>query len=249
MTAVPSPASPPDAEELARRLREVEAERDRVAARLRRLEGSRAVRLARAAARLRRWRPGRTDQPSPQVSSASAAVAAPPASRPRTATVAAARPAARPAAPEPLGSRLLGASALLVVPRDRPVLAVVAEPSVARRWADDALVQPLRPDDAAAVLAAIRPDVLVVHAGAGRSGPWAGFGGYEVPERDAAVLDLLRDAAERQVPAVLVGAEDGRPLPVLADAGVRFAGEVAWGAGVAEVLAAPPRGSDAGAAA
>jgi hypothetical protein len=251
--AVPEPATPLDTVELTRRLREAEAERDRVTAQLQRLESSTALQLARVlAAGARNPRRGIVDVPretasllrrrrsrragvAPQPARTSAAASPPVRQGPATAGDRATSAGAD------LGSRLLAASALLVLPRDRPVLAVVAGPSLGRAWADAALVQVLRPDDATAVLAAVGPDVLVVSAAAGRAGPWAGFGSYEVPERDLTVRELLLAARDRNVPAVLVAAEHGQDLPMITDVRSLFAGEVPEGATVGDVLAAAGR--------
>jgi hypothetical protein len=239
-----------DAADLARRLRETEAELARVTLRLRRLEDSTSVQVARllrgvaknprkgladlphAAARIarrRRGRRGRPDSSSPTVRERG------PATR-GTGTPRAATPA-EPAA-QRLPDRLLAASAVLVTTRDRPVLAVVADEASRQRWGDDAHVQPLRPDDALAVLATVLPDVLVVDAAAGRDGPWSGLGTYEVPERDRTVLDLLRAARDRGVPAVLVRGSGPEEAPMLADARNLFSAEVAPDAAIADLVAA-----------
>jgi hypothetical protein len=112
------------------------------------------------------------------------------------------------------------------------VLAVVADAASRQQWGDDAHVQPLRPDDALAVFATVLPDLLVFDAAAGGgAGPWSGLGTYEVPERDRTVLDLLRAARDRGVPAVLVRGNAPEEAPMLADARNLFSGEVAQGAG------------------
>jgi hypothetical protein len=249
---VPTPSAL-DAADLARRLRETEAELARVTLRLRRLEDSTSVQVARLLrgvaknprkgladlpheaariARRRRGRRGRADAASAQ------GVARAPETR---ATGTPGAGASAEAAAERLPDRLLAASAVLVTTRDRPVLAVVADEASRQRWGDDAHVQPLRPDDALAVLATVLPDVLVVDAAAGRDGPWSGLGTYEIPERDRTVLDLLRAARDRGVPAVLVSGSAPEEAPMLADARDLFAGEVAPGAAVADVVAAGRR--------
>ena len=231
-----------DAASLARSLRETEAELARVTLRLHRLENATSVRLAlllaaavrsprKALAELRhavalvrgRARRGRT---------APAAAPAPRAARPPARTA-----AANDAAGDRLPERLLAASAALVTTRDRPVLAVVAD-AAAPGWGDGAYVQPLRPDDALAVFAAVTPDVLVVDARAGRDGPWSGLGGYDVPERGRTLLELLHAARDRGVPAVLVPPGTPGEAPMLADARQLFSGEVHPGATVADVVAA-----------
>lgn len=238
-------ATPPvlDTADLTRRLRETEAELARVSLRLRRLEDSASVQLAqllaatarnprenladlpRAAARIVR----RRRKPKP------GAVAAKAPARP----AAAARGAAAGAPPaERLPDRLLAASAVLVATRDRPVLAVVAGAATAQAWAGDAHVQLLRPDDAPAVLAAVTPDLLVVDAAAGQDGPWLGLGSYAVPERDRTVLELLRAARDRGVPAVLVPPDPSQEAPMLDDARPLFSGHAARGAGVGDLVAA-----------
>jgi hypothetical protein len=236
---VDAPAPPPEAAELARRLRETEAELERVTGRLRRLENARSVRLAltlaavardprKGLARLR----SRGRHPDAAGGAGGAARAAPAARRP-------ARPAAAAEpARERLPERLLGSSVVLVTTRDRPVLAVVGDPATARAWGEDAHVQPLRPDDAAAVFAAVTPDVLVVDAAAGRLGPWSGLGSYAVPERDRTLLDLLRAARDRGVPTVLVPPGTPEEAPMLADARRLFSGEAGPGATVADLVAA-----------
>ena len=148
------------------------------------------------------------------------------------------REAAAARTPDRLPERLLAASAVLVTTRDRPVLAVVAAAPTAQAWSDAARVQPLRPDDAQAVFAVVAPDVLVVDAGAGRSGPWSGLGGYDVPERDRTLLGLLHAARERRVPAVLVASGTPGEAPLLADAGGLFTARVPPGATVADLVAA-----------
>jgi hypothetical protein len=246
------PTSPPvlDAADLARRLRETEAELARVTLRLRRLEDSAAVQLAqlfaaaardprrrlpglpRAAAGIlrRRWRrKGRqTSSPPPPRPSHRATRA--------TGTSAGGTPSAPTG--ERLADRLLAASAVLVTTRDRPVLAVVTDVASARAWSEDAHVQLLRPDDALAVLAAATPDVLVVDAAAGRAGPWTGLGTYDVPERDRTLLELLRAARDRDIPTVLVPADASEEAPMLADARRLFSGHAGPGSAVADLVAA-----------
>ena len=215
---------------LARRLRETEAELERVTVRLRRLEGATSVRLAlmlaaatrnprKAFARLRAHRGG--PAPAPKATGRPAHAAGAPQ-----------------AAEDTLSERLLASSAVLVVTRDRPVLAVVADAAATRAWSDDAHVQPLRPDDAPAVFAAVTPDVLVVDAGAGGGGPWSGLGTYAVPERDRTLLELLRAARVRGVPAGLVPPGAPEEAPMLADARQLFSGEVGQGATVADLVGA-----------
>lgn len=140
-----------------------------------------------------------------------------------------------------LADRLLRVSAVLVAPRDRPVLAVVADPPSADAWSGTARVQRLRPDDATAVFAAVTPDLLVVEAGAGRIGPWSGLGTYLVPERDRTVLELLRAARDRRIPTLLVRSAVADAAPMLADARSLFSAEAAPGASVDDLLAAAGR--------
>ena len=228
-----------DAAVLTGRLRETEAELARVTLRLHRLENSTSVQLTRLLAAVVRdprtilanlrqaaaliSRRGRKSRRSPGPSSpppggrgAAAGGATPAGGRPQPAGAAPSAGAAgadgAPAA-ERLPDRLLAASAILVTTRDRPVLAAVAEPASAQAWGEDAHVQLLRPDDALVVFAAVTPDVLVVDAAAGRGGPWSGLGTYDVPERDRAVLDLLRAARDRGIPAVLVPPEPPEEAP------------------------------------
>jgi hypothetical protein len=137
-----------------------------------------------------------------------------------------------------LPDRLLAASAVLVATRDRPVLAVVAEPWPADTWSEGAHVQRLRPDDAAAVFAAVSPDLLVVDARAGQSGPWSGLGTYAAPDRDRTVLELLRAARDRAVPTVLVRPVPPEEAPMLADARPLFTGEAPAEASLDDLLAA-----------
>jgi hypothetical protein len=233
-----------DSADLTRRLREAEAELARVTLRLRRLEDSASVQLAQlltAAARnprenlphLPRAAAGivrRRRKPKPGAAAAKAAA-------PRAAAAARGAAVGAPAA-ERLPDRLLAASAVLVATRDRPVLAVVADAGTARAWAADAHVQLLRPDDAPAVFAAVTADVLVVDAAAGQGGPWLGLGTYAVPERDRTVLELLRAARDRGVPAVLVPPDTQQEAPMLDDARPLFAGSAARGAGVGDLLTA-----------
>jgi hypothetical protein len=231
------PATPtePDAAALARRLRETEAELERVTLRLHRLENATSVRLAltlAAAARnprkgLARLRARRGGGPAPGAAKVAGRAAAKGPTSPR-----------REPAGDRLADRLLASSAVLVTTRDRPVLAVVADPATARAWSEDAHVQPLRPDDAPAVFAAVTPDVLVVDAAAGRTGPWSGLGTYAVPERDRTVLGLLRAARDRGVPVVLVPPVRPEEAPMLADARPLFSGEAGPGATVADLVAA-----------
>jgi hypothetical protein len=229
---------PPDAAALARRLRETEAELERATLRLSRLENATSVRLALTlAAAVRKPRKGlaqlraRGARPGPPAAAAAKAAAKAPGG-----------PARAPAVGEPAGNRLaerlLASSAVLITTRDRPVLAVVADPAAARGWSDGALVQPLRPDDAPAVFAAVTPDVLVVDAAAGRTGPWSGLGTYAVPERDRTLLELLHAARDRGVPAVLVPPGTPEEAPMLTDARRLFSGEVPPGATVADLVAA-----------
>jgi hypothetical protein len=265
MTApVPEPpAGLLDTAELARRLRETEAELARVSLRLRRLESSGTVRLAQlVAAAVRNPRRGLVDLPrgaadivrrsrarrgarghvssstrdSRDDRTANTGTGAGPQSVARgRATV---DQPADPGLGGGLGDRLLAASALLVTTRDRPVVAAVADPASAQAWAEGAHVQRLRPDDAAAVFAALTPDVLVVHPVAGRSGPWSGLGTYAVPDRDRTVLELLLAARERGVPAVVVAPATPAEAPMLVDARPLFAGEVGPDAAIDEILAA-----------
>jgi hypothetical protein len=138
-----------------------------------------------------------------------------------------------------LAARLVAASATLVLTHDRPVLAVVAGDEEAASWAADAYVQRLRPDDALAVFATATPDALVVHAGAGRRGPWAGLGTYAVPPRDLAVLELVEAARRRGIPSVLSMSPGDPSTPMLQDARSAFTSLVAPDASV-EVLAQRP---------
>jgi hypothetical protein len=126
-----------------------------------------------------------------------------------------------------LAARLLASSVTLVVTHDRPVLAVVAGGEEAAAWSADAYVQRLRPDDALAVFAAATPDALVVHAGAGRLGPWAGLGTYAVPPRDLTVLELVDAARRRGIPSVLSMSPDDAAIPMLQDARSAFTSVVA----------------------
>lgn len=252
--AMTTPAPDPgagllDTVELARRLRETEAELARVTLRLRRLESSGTVQLAlliaaavrdprkglielprECAALVRRVRSRRTARPST-------------AERHRSQHPASSSSRTRgdgdvPRGGGDLSERLLRASAVLVEIRDRPVFAAVSDASSARSWSEAAHVQRLRPDDATAVFAAVAPDVLVVDAGAGGTGPWAGLGTYLVPERDRTVLELLRAARDRSIPTVLVRAAPADAAPMLAAARSLFTGEAAAGASVDDVLAA-----------
>lgn len=244
----------PDAD-LARRLRETEAELARVRHRLDRLESSTTVQLARAvAAAVRTPRTGLPQLPRAVAvllrrrrgrGPAPSSPGPPRGGKPGTRGPGAGGGpgptgggGAAGASGERLPDRLLAASAVLVATRDRPVLAVVADAARASAWSDGAHVQWLRPDDAVAVFAAVTPDVLVVDAAAGRDGPWSGLGTYVVPERDRAVLDLLRAARDRRIPAVLVPAATPEEAPMLADARQLFSGQVSPGAGVDAVLAA-----------
>lgn len=229
-----------DAAALTRRLRETEAELARVTQRLHRLENATSVRLSlMLAAVVRNPRKGLAELPHAVTLLRRRGRRG----RPAPAAKAAAHPA-RPAAPsrapavEGLPERLLGASATLVTTRDRPVLAVVAPAETARAWTDGAHVQPLRPDDARAVFAAVTPDVLVVDAAAGRGGPWSGLGSYDVPERDRTLLELLRAARERGVPAVLVPPGTPEEAPMLTDARQLFSAEAPAGATVADLVGA-----------
>jgi hypothetical protein len=252
--------------ELTRRLRETEAELARVTLRLRRLESSGTVQLAQllvaavrnprkglvdlprgSAVLVRRWWARRAGRLRPGVSSPAGAGrrgGAAPSPGPKDGRPQPGRAAQGgeedPGAPAGarLADRLLAASAVLVTTRDRPVLAVVADPASAQRWSEQAHVQRLRPDDAVAVFAAVMPDVLVVHPAAGRSGAWSGLGTYAVPERDRTVLELLRAARDRGVPAVLVPPVTREEAPMLTDARPLFSGEAPPDAGVDELLAA-----------
>jgi hypothetical protein len=244
--------------ELSRRLRETEAELASVRTRLRRLESSTAVQFAQVlvagareprraivtvpretAALARRWRARRSGRAPLPLDTATPAGSAPAGRRPGGASGAGSPGAAAAAAPPggELAARLLGASATLVTLRDRPVLAAIAGSDQASAWAADAHVQRLRPDDAVAVFAAVTPDLLVVDAGAGDPGPWAGLGTYAVPERDRTVLELLRAARDREVPTVLVDPPAGS-APMLADARSLFTGVAGQGTPVAGLLAA-----------
>jgi hypothetical protein len=259
---VPTP-SVPDAADLALRLRETEAELARVTLRLRRLEDSTSVRLAQllaAAVRNPRTAPASLRQAAALIGRRArrhrggAGASSGPSGERDAGGARAARGRPKPAAAPPaaggnggadgahaadrLPDRLLAASAVLVTTRDRPVLAVVADPDSARAWGEDAHVQLLRPDDALVVFAAVTPDVLVIDAAAGRGGPWSGLGTYEVPERDRTVLDLLRAARDRGVPAVLVPPDPPEEGPMLADAGELFSRRVSRGAAVADLVAA-----------
>ena len=138
-----------------------------------------------------------------------------------------------------LAARLLASSAILVVTHDRAVLAVVAGDEEAAGWAVDAYVQRLRPDDAFAVFAAATPDALVVHAGAGRRGPWAGLGTYAVPARDLTVLELVEAARRRGIPSVLCMSPGDQATPMLRDARSTFTRVVAPESSV-DVLAQRP---------
>jgi hypothetical protein len=262
MTApVPEPpAGLLETAELTRRLRQTEAELARVTLRLRRLESSGTVQLAQlVAAAVRSPRQGLVDLPrgAAAIMRRSRARRGPHARRtgassstvnshddrtpkPRARGPATVDQPADPGSGGGLGDRLLAASALLVTTRDRPVVAAIADPASAQAWAEGAYVQGLRPDDAVAVFAAVTPDVLVVHPAAGRSGPWSGVGTYAVPDRDRTVLELLRAARERGVPAVVVAPATPAEAPMLVDARPLFAGEVGPDAAIDEILAAAP---------
>jgi len=138
-----------------------------------------------------------------------------------------------------LAARLVASSTTLVLTHDRPVLAVVAGDEEVASWAADAYVQRLRPDDALAVFATATPDALVVHAGAGRRGPWAGLGTYAVPPRDLTVLELVEAARRRGIPSVLSTSPGDPATPMLQDARSAFTSVVAPEASV-EVLAQRP---------
>jgi hypothetical protein len=138
-----------------------------------------------------------------------------------------------------LAARLPASSATLVLTHERPVLAVVAGDEEAATWAADVHVQRLRPDDALAVFATVTPDALVVHAGSGRRGPWAGLGTYAVPPRDLTVLELVEAARRRGIPSVLSMSPGDQSTPMLQDARSAFTSVVAPDASV-EVLAQWP---------
>ena len=255
-----------DTVELARRLRETEAELARVTLRLRRLESSGTVQLAllvaaavrsprkgltelprESAALVRRVRARRTAGRSAAAGGGRPGSAASGAAQKRSQQAASLSSRARdddgdvPRSGEHLAERLLHASAVLVEIRDRPVFAAVSDTASARAWSEAAHVQRLRPDDATAVFAAVAPDVLVVEAGAGGTGPWSGLGTYVVPERDRMVLELLRAARERSIPTVLVRSAAADAAPMLAAVRSLFTGEAPAGASVDDVLAAAGR--------
>ncbi|RZS90199.1 hypothetical protein EV189_1983 [Motilibacter rhizosphaerae] len=232
-------ADPLQTAELARRLQETEAELARVRTRLRRLESSSAVQLAQAlvagardprrapvtvpreVARLaKRWRARGSSAPLPLDPPPPPAPAGPPA--------ATAVPADR------LAARLAEEYAVVAVPRTRPVVAGVLPPSAVAEWQQAAILTVLRPDDALAVLALAPPEVLVVDASAGASGPWAHLGSWAAPERERALLALLSAAGELGARRVLCGAAGGWPaLQQLFDAVVAESDAAAVLAGAA----------------
>lgn len=203
--------------DLARRLRETEAELTRVTTRLRRLESSTAVQVAtvmiagardprrapvtvpRELVRLgRRWRarggnrtPTPLDPPAPgRAAGQSVGVSTPPA----------ATGAQR--QHDELATRLLAGYARTLQPRTRPVVAAIVAEAGARLGETTHLTR-LRPDDASAVLAAVGAEVLLVDTRAATSGVWAHLGTFDAPERERTLLDLVHRAQAADIRTVL----------------------------------------------
>ncbi|RKS71472.1 hypothetical protein CLV35_3270 [Motilibacter peucedani] len=189
--------------ELARRLRETEAELARTAARLRRLESSTAVQVAQvliAGAKDPRRAPltvprelvglGRRWRARGARRTATPLDPPPP-------------PPVPAAAGDQLGARLLEGYARVAVPRTRPVVAGILAQESADLLRPAVHLTRLRPDDAEAVLGAVAPEVLLVDAGAAVLGPWAHLGTFAAPERDRTLLALLRAASAGGATTVL----------------------------------------------
>lgn len=218
------PATPSVLEtaELTRRLRETEAELARTTARLLRLESSTAVQAAqvlisaardpkqaartlpREALRLgRQWRSrGSRRAPMPLDRTSPAATSGP---GTRTGTP------QRGGTPQVdgLGERLLAGTGVVVVARDRPLVAGILAQDGLPVWASATHLTLLGPDDAVAVLDRARPDVLVVDAGAAVVGPWAHLGTFAAPERERTLLAVLRAARETGCATLLWTAAGG----------------------------------------
>jgi hypothetical protein len=143
--------------------------------------------------------------------------------RRRRAAAAARTQRARSAPPAtPLPEALFYAfDAALPTASDRPCLAVVGPPGLADRLGAAAHARALRPMAAARGLVA-GFDALVVAVSGGRRGPWFGLGTAAVPERDAALRELLDRAGALGVPAVLLVDGDLSVLPAMSAVLDRF---------------------------
>jgi hypothetical protein len=90
------------------------------------------------------------------------------------------------------------------------VVAGVLAPAAAEALGRTAHVVPLLPHDAALILDGADVDLVVVDAAAGApGGPWAYLGVPGVPDRERALLALMRVARDRRRPLVLLGTAPG----------------------------------------